>query len=64
MKAIWSCTICIEDYDGKLPVGSDFPMRKAVKEAFFKLTGQEEDYIASGWVDKLLTNTSKENNGE
>lgn len=39
----------------KLPSGADFPMRQAVREAFYKLTGKWPDFTFSGWGGELTT---------
>jgi hypothetical protein len=48
----WSCKIGEID-PGILPQGSDGPMRKAVHDAYFKLTGIEPNFIFSGWGAEL-----------
>jgi hypothetical protein len=50
--AIWECKI--GEADRKLlPEGADSPMRNAIREAYFKLTGHEPDFIFSGWGAEL-----------
>jgi len=49
-KKIWSCKIGECDFDQH---GMDAPMRQAVRDAYFKLTGQEPIFIFSGWAAKL-----------
>lgn len=49
---IWDCKIGEIDAE-KLPPGSDWPMRKAVTEAYIKLTGEEPSFVFSGWGAKL-----------
>lgn len=46
-ERFWSCKIgpCTTE----LPSGSDFPMRKAVKERFFELCGYDAEACFSGW---------------
>ena len=44
----WSCTIG-ECNTKSLPKGSDWPMRQAVAETYFKLCGEEPKFIFSGW---------------
>lgn len=51
-KAIWDCKIGEIDRS-KLPDGSDAPMRKAVAEAYHKLTGEWPRFHLSGWGGKL-----------
>lgn len=50
---IWTCKIGEVD-ESKLPKGSDAPMRNAVREEYFKLTGEYPKFIFSGW-DGALT---------
>ena len=47
---IWECKIG-EEHD--VPYGADFPMRQAVKDAYFKLTGREPEFCFSGWGAEL-----------
>lgn len=49
---IWSCKIGEVDV-GLLPTGADHPMRRAVEEAYQRLTGQESQFIFSGWGAEL-----------
>ena len=49
----WSCTIG-ECNTKSLPKGSDWPMRQAVAETYFKLCGEEPKFIFSGWGARLL----------
>jgi len=49
---IWDCKIG-EIEAAKLPLGSDSPMRQAVKKAYFELTGQEPNFVLSGWGGEL-----------
>lgn len=51
---IWGCKIGLKP--GKsvvLPGGCDAPMRRAVEEAFLRITGQEADFCFSGWGEEL-----------
>jgi len=49
---VWSCKIgVIGDLD--LPPGSDLPMRRAVEDAFFNLTGKHAGFNFSGWGAQL-----------
>jgi hypothetical protein len=49
---MWSCKI--GSAGGiKLPRGADAPMRRAVEEAFLRLTGQHAQFNFSGWGSKL-----------
>lgn len=52
LSGIWSCKIGKADQE-KLPNGADWPMRQAVAEAFYKLTGEEPEFIFSGWNSEL-----------
>jgi hypothetical protein len=47
---IWSCKIG-ETYS--VPHGADLPMRQAVAKAYRELTGEEPDFIFSGWGAEL-----------
>lgn len=49
---VWSCKIGPLPVDS-LPKGADAPMRKAVEEAFYTLTGQYAEACFSGWGDKF-----------
>jgi hypothetical protein len=51
-KAIWSCKIGEVDRD-ILPLGSDLPMREAVRRAYIEITGQEPRFNFSGWAGEL-----------
>ena len=46
-KKYWSCLIGGEIAD--LPNGSDFPLRRAVREAYYNLTGEPDELCSSGW---------------
>ncbi len=50
--AIWSCKIGEVDR-ARLPQGSDLPMRRAVEQAYYDLTGIRPDFIFSGWGAEL-----------
>lgn len=49
---IWDCKIGEVDSE-RLPDGSDYPMRQAVRRAYIEITGQEPDFIFSGWGGSL-----------
>jgi len=49
---IWDCKIG-EIEAVNLPLSSDAPMRRAVEKAYFELTGQEPNFILSGWGGEL-----------
>ncbi|MGB0410167.1 MAG: hypothetical protein ACPGFA_01155 [Pikeienuella sp.] len=47
---IWTCKIGLKKgTHAVLPGGSDFPMRLAVEAEFKRITGQEADFLFSGW---------------
>ena len=49
---IWQCKI--GEHDGsRLGGGMDLPMREAVRRAYKEITGEEPDFIFSGWSAKL-----------
>jgi hypothetical protein len=48
MSEYWKCIIGPIHRD-KLPLGADFPMRRAVEEAFFQVTEEYPARISSGW---------------
>ncbi len=48
---IWYCKI--GETKGKLPMGSDAPMRMAVRKAYGEITGGEPSFIFSGWGAEL-----------
>lgn len=50
--ATWSCKIG-ETWRSGLPPGSDGPMRNAVEAAYRDLTGEDPDFVFSGWGAKL-----------
>ena len=52
MSKIWFCKIG-EIEEGVLPSGSDSPMRNAVEQTYQDLTGQESDFLFSGWSGYL-----------
>ena len=49
---IWECKIGEVDAAG-LPSGADFPMRRAIEKAYAEVTGQDPDFIFSGWGAEL-----------
>ncbi len=51
-KKIWTCKIGEVD-NALVPSGGDAPMRKAVYDAYLKLTGKEPDFNFSGWAGSL-----------
>jgi hypothetical protein len=56
MSKIWSCKIGEVDQAtlrSRFPNGADAPMREAVREAYFRLTGKQPDFIFSGWGAQL-----------
>lgn len=52
MSTIWECKIGIAG-DVKLPPGADGPMRDAVARAYRELTGQDAEFLFSGWGAEL-----------
>jgi hypothetical protein len=48
----WSCKIGEVDAD-RLPRGADYPMRRAIEAAYREITGQEPDFLFSGWGAEL-----------
>ena len=58
MSRIWTCKIgeC-EDKDLLTPdgkyYGADWPMRKAIQEAYRQVTGKEPKFTFSGWAGEL-----------
>ena len=52
METIWTCKIgCLDGIE--LPNGADLPMRQAIAKAFIEITGQEPDFLFSGWGGQL-----------
>lgn len=58
MKKIWTCKIG-EPEDSKLPSDADLPMRRAIAKAYKEITGDEPNFIFSGWGGEL-TKTERE----
>ena len=52
MNKIWHCKIGEATPDA-VPQGADNPMRKAVAKAYREITGQDADFIFSGWGGEL-----------
>lgn len=52
MKKIWECKVGEVDKE-KLPFGSDLPMRNAVEECYYSLTGEYPQFNFSGWAGEL-----------
>ena len=64
-KRVWACK-AVWGIESELPAGADQPMREAVKDAFFKLTGRWPDTLFSGWGGQLTDaelRCAKENEG-
>ncbi len=57
MSNIWECKI--GETDRRLPQGSDLPMRNAIREAYFKITGEYPTFIFSGWGAELTDTQRK-----
>lgn len=51
-KNIWSCKIGEVD-KSRLPPDADYPMRRAVIEAYERLTGESPSFCFSVWGAKL-----------
>lgn len=51
-KKIWWCKVGEAEDVGSV-TGPDLPMRAAVSDAYFALTGQRPDFIFSGWHGQL-----------
>lgn len=50
--SIWYCKVgTLHDID--LPDGADWPMRKAIRQAFADVTGQDDEFCFSGWSAEL-----------
>lgn len=52
LTGIWSCKIGQTDQEA-LPDGADWPLRQAVSQAYYNLTGRWPDFIFSGWNAQL-----------
>lgn len=52
-SGIWTCKIGVPSDPDGLPRGSDYPMRKAVERAYKEITGEDPQYIFSGWNGSL-----------
>lgn len=50
---IWTCKI---GETNNLPMGADFPMREAVRRAYWEITGTQPEFIFSGWGGELNEN--------
>jgi hypothetical protein len=57
-NGIWDCKIGVRG-SLNLPNGCDLPMRKAVEKAFREITGQDAEFIFSGWDGKLTDSELK-----
>lgn len=51
-KKTWACKIGEVD-PALVPDGADLPMRRAVKEAFTAITGEQAEFVFSGWAATL-----------
>ena len=49
---IWECKVGIA-FEDELENGADSPMRKAVEDAYYRLTGRYPSFVFSGWGAKL-----------
>lgn len=55
-KECWTCTIGeinSEEFRKNGPQGADLPMRDAIAKAYREVTGQECNFIFSGWGHEL-----------
>lgn len=52
METMWTCKVGVL-YGIELPCAADSPMREAIAKAFLELTGEEPDFIFSGWSGRL-----------
>lgn len=52
MAQIWYCKIGETDHLPKMN-GADYPMRQAIRAAYLELTGEEPEFIFSGWGQVL-----------
>jgi hypothetical protein len=48
---VWSCKI--GPAPEKVPSGGDYPLRMAVREAFYEMFGREDEICFSGWGDEF-----------
>lgn len=48
---VWDCKI--GPFKGDLADGADSPMAKAVKRAYKEITGEDAEFIFSGWGGKF-----------
>ena len=47
-KEYWTCVVGPCE-SSKLPNGADFPMRQAIKQVVFNMTGEYPENVWSGW---------------
>lgn len=52
LMKIWHCKIG-ECLPSVLPPGADVPMREAIARAYREITGNDPDFIFSGWGGEL-----------
>jgi len=50
-ESIWECKI--GGPVAGLPAGADLPMREAIKRAYKEITGEEPQFVFSGWAGTL-----------
>lgn len=63
--AVWDCKIgVLPENVVNLPGGADSPMRDAVAKAFKDITGEDCEFIFSGWGGKLSKYEEKIVRGE
>ena len=51
-ETMWFCKIGVIG-GAYLPSGADGPMRQAIVQAFKEITGQDAEFIFSGWGNSL-----------
>lgn len=52
-RKIWFCKVGENVVDDTLPPGADWPMRKAVSDAYEAIVGHAPDFVFSGWNEEL-----------
>jgi hypothetical protein len=50
-RTIWECKI--GGSAAHLPNGADYPMRRAIERAYREITGEDPEFIFSGWGAQL-----------
>jgi hypothetical protein len=57
-EKIWYCKIG-GFTEGELPSSCDLPMRQAIQEAYYKITGVWPEFTFSGWSAELTEGERK-----